>query len=80
MNFAPGQYVLITPHLHTEPVRITGVDRWRITWETTDGVTNFVEETCYRTLEEETRNWVLATPEQMAVFQSRYKPAPINYE
>ncbi|WP_149563841.1 hypothetical protein [Streptomyces cacaoi] len=61
-------------------MRITGVDRWRITWETTDGVTNFVEETCYRTLEEETRNWVLATPEQMAVFQSRYKPAPINYE
>jgi len=77
-SFQAGQHVLLTPN-YTVPVRITAVDRHRISYECRDGVTEAVEETVYRSLDELTSQWRHASPEQIARFEELYRPAPHNY-
>ncbi|GAA2100632.1 hypothetical protein GCM10009801_73300 [Streptomyces albiaxialis] len=76
-EFSAGQYMCT--RTDSDPVRITGVYPWHITYECSDGVLESVDETAYRTLAEQTADWRPATPEEIAAFKARYRPAPVNY-
>jgi Lon protease-like protein len=61
-------------------VKLTGVDRFRISYRSWDGVTEAVEATAYRTLAQQTADWRPATPEEIATFERLDRPAPQNWD
>ncbi|MEU4969961.1 hypothetical protein [Streptomyces smyrnaeus] len=77
-SFQAGQYVLLSPN-YTVPVKIRNADRHRISYECQDGVTEAVEETAFRSLDDLTSEWRHASPEQIARFEELHSPAPHNY-
>lgn len=76
--FKIGDYV--TWHTDSDDCyRITSVDAHHITYQCWDDVLESVDADMWRSLEEKTRHWRLATPEQIARFERLFRPAPQNW-
>jgi hypothetical protein len=58
---------------------LTAVDRFHISYEARDGVTQGVDATMFRSLAQQTEDWQPATPEQIDRFKRLYRPAPQNW-
>lgn len=60
-------------------VLITSADRSDITYQSADGHREIVSATAYRTLAVQTAGWRPATPDEMAAYKARRRPAPGNW-
>ncbi|MDQ0956117.1 hypothetical protein QFZ24_010126 [Streptomyces phaeochromogenes] len=60
-------------------MQITAVDRFHITYRSTDDHREIVDATVFRSLTEQTADWRPATEAEAAAFKARFRPAPENW-
>ncbi|WP_330346660.1 hypothetical protein OG858_46965 (plasmid) [Streptomyces europaeiscabiei] len=79
-QFTAGQFISYDYTDGTvSTVRVTGVDRSRLTYECSDGVGEAMDASQFRTLEQQLTGYRAATAEEAARFEARYQPAPQNW-
>ncbi|GAA3592641.1 hypothetical protein [Streptomyces osmaniensis] len=79
-QFTEGQYVSWDHHRDgVTTVQLTTVDRFNITYRSTDDHREIVEATAFRSLAEKTADWRPATEAEAAAFKARFRPAPENW-
>ncbi|MHB9861925.1 hypothetical protein [Streptomyces sp. YIM S03343] len=79
-EYTGGQYVTWDTWCGPTTVQITHADRFRIGYRSADDHREAAEATAFNTLAEATADWRPATPEEIAAFKARFRPAPENWD
>ncbi|MGW1674576.1 hypothetical protein [Streptomyces sp. NPDC002324] len=79
-RFTPGQCISRDySDGSVSTVRVGNVDRWRLSYTCSDGVSEAVEANVFKTLDEQLSGYRDATAEETAKFEACYRPAPENW-